>query len=100
MVDTGKACALIEDFALQGGTSLVLTGGEPLEHAGLPALTSAAHAHGLDLTLFSMGITEDGEPVSESLLAQLGGVSLWRVSLHSSTQVEHDRLTNSRGWGR
>jgi MoaA/NifB/PqqE/SkfB family radical SAM enzyme len=97
-VSREQALELISQFALQGGSSLVLTGGEPLDHPEILDFLRLAKHLNLDTTLFSMGIRVDCKPLGlgeARVLAAL--VSSFRVSVHGSTPAVHDGLTRVAG---
>ena len=96
MMDPEKAVRLVREFIEEGGTALVLTGGEPLLYPALNELLDAAG--GLDVTLFTMCVDENTQAVSENRInVLLPQVRVWRVSLHGHTEEVHDSATNGPG---
>jgi L-lysine 2,3-aminomutase len=70
-MEFAPALSLIDQFAEQGGEEVTVTGGEPLCHPNARELLHQAKSQGLQTTLFSMGITEDGRPVSDDFIKDL-----------------------------
>lgn len=98
LIQREAVLGLIRDFAAQGGASLVVTGGEPLEYPHLLELLEQAKRIGLGTTLFSMGLRQGLRPLDIVDARTLSrAVDAFRVSIHGSTSAVHDKLTRTPG---
>jgi radical SAM protein with 4Fe4S-binding SPASM domain len=90
---TSEGLALIADLARAGVRALVLSGGEPLLRADLPALAASAAAHGLAVALSTNGTLLRGAMARTLARA---GVTYVGVSL-DGIGPRHDRVRGRPG---
>lgn len=95
-LSTADMNAIVEQFALQGGKKLVLTGGEPLLRSDLIEIARKAHAVGIDYLVLSTNGLLLNTKRGQEVLSEMSEVD---ISLDGFA-TEHDELRGLRSWDR
>lgn len=96
-----KIREIITEFAEMGGTTLELSGGEPLLHPAILSIIAFAKSKKLHTTLCTSGNTTNNPqlPISHSLAKDLECAGLGKIifSLHGASSTTHDKVTGVPG---
>lgn len=90
-----QAKSAVEWFAGQGGSTLQLSGGEPLYYPHLREIVSLARARGLRSIAYTTGLPSGGEPSIQELVSL--GLSGCVFSLQGARREVHERITRVPG---
>jgi radical SAM protein with 4Fe4S-binding SPASM domain len=86
-LSTERWLQLVDEFAANGGKKLLFTGGEALVHRGCIDIMRRAHAHGLEVTLFSNGIL-----IPRHIEALKECADIVQISIDGPTAESHDHV--------
>jgi radical SAM protein with 4Fe4S-binding SPASM domain len=100
-LDPGKVAELIREFVHLGGEKLCISGGEPLYYEGLWAVINSCKGTGIDISLYTTGISRNGGPpkhMSERTADFLADSHVRTIfSVHGAYAKTHDMLTRVEG---
>lgn len=89
-----KFCQLIDEFVELGGSSIVISGGEPLMHPSINEMLSYCCNKKIDISVFS-NLTLLNEKLIMALKSS--NVRLVQVSVYSVSPNVHDKITKKKG---
>lgn len=91
--DIDELFNLIDDFVVQGGQDITLSGGDPFMHEGFMEIVRYCHLKKLNIHIFSNLLKMSDEVINE--LKQLNVVEV-QASVYSLKPAIHDKITRVR----
>jgi len=92
-LSTERWIRLVDDFADNGGSKILFTGGEALVHRGCIDIMRRAHERGLEVTLFSNGIL-----VPKHLDELREVADIVQISVDGPTAATHDAIRGKQSF--